>query len=187
VVDGRLVGDEDDAVAALAELGGPVALKLSAPGLLHKSELGGLALDLSTEAEVRAAHRRLAAVGLEGAAVLAERMSPPGVELLVAARSDGVVPALVVGLGGVWTEAYDDVAIVPLPATPERVEAALRGLRGAVVLTGGRGTAPVDLGAVAELGAGVGALLTERGLGLIELNPVLAHASGPVAVDAVAR
>ena len=49
-------------------------------------------------------------------------MSPPGVELLVAARGDGVVPALVVGLGGLWTEAYDDVAIVPLPATAERVE-----------------------------------------------------------------
>ena len=187
VVDGRLVGDEDDAVAALAELGGPVALKLSAPGLLHKSELGGLALDLGTEAEVRTAHRRLAAVGLEGAAVLAERMSPPGVELLVGARSDGVVPALVVGLGGLWTEVYDDVAIVPLPATPERVEAALRSLRGAVLLTGARGREPVDLAAVAELAAGVGALLTERGLRLIELNPVLAHASGPIAVDAVAR
>jgi acetyl-CoA synthetase len=187
VVDGRLVADEDDAVAALAELGGPVALKLSAPGLLHKSELGGLALDLGTEAEVRAAHRRLAAVGLEGAAVLAERMSPSGVELLVAARGEGVVPALVVGMGGLWTEAYDDVAIVPLPATADRVEAALRGLRGAVLLTGARGGDPVDLRAVAELAARVGELLGERGLGLIELNPVLAHASGAIAVDAVAR
>ncbi len=53
-------------------------------------------------------------------------MAPAGVELLVAARSDAVVPALVVGLGGVWTEALDDVVIVPLPAMPSRVEEALR-------------------------------------------------------------
>jgi acyl-CoA synthetase (NDP forming) len=187
VVEGRLVIDEDDAVAALGELGGPVALKLSAPGLVHKSELGGLALDLSSEDDVRAAHRRLVAVGVEGASVLAERMSAPGVELLVAARTDGVVPALVVGMGGLWTDAYDDVAIVPLPAAPARVEPALRGLRGAGLLTGARGRPPVDLAAVAALAAGVGALLLESGLELIELNPVLVHASGPVAVDAIAQ
>jgi acetyl-CoA synthetase len=187
VVDGRLVAGEDDAVAALAELGGPVALKLSAPGLLHKSELGGLALDLRTDGDVRAAHRRLVALGVDGAAVLAEHMSPPGVELLVGARTHGVVPALIVGMGGLWTEAYDDVAIVPLPATPQRVESALRSLRAAGALTGGRGSAPVELAAVAALAAGVGALLRDRDLELIELNPVLVHASGPIAVDAVAQ
>jgi hypothetical protein len=126
-------------------------------------------------------------VGIDGASVLAERMSAPGIELLVAARADGVVPALVVGMGGLWTEAYDDVAIVPLPAGAERVEAALRGLRGAGLLTGARGRAPVDIAAVAELAAGVGALLLESGLELIELNPVLVHANGPIAVDAIAQ
>ena len=63
----------------------------------------------------------------------------------MAARRDAVVPALVVGLGGVWTEIHDDVAVVPLPATPERVEAALRSLRGAGILTGARGGTPLDL------------------------------------------
>jgi acetyl-CoA synthetase len=187
VVEGRLVGDEDDAAAALAELGGPVALKLSGAGLLHKSELGGLALDLRSEDDVRSAHRRLAGLPVDGASVLAELMSPPGVELLVSARTDGVVPALVVGLGGIWTEAYDDVAIVPLPADPDRVEAALRSLRGAGVLTGGRGRAPVDLSAIAALAAGVGELVLDGELRLIELNPVIAHAGGPVVVDAVAQ
>ena len=76
-------------------------------------------------------------------------MAPPGVELVVAARRDAVVPALVVGLGGVWTELLGDVAIIPLPATPERVEAGLRSLRGAGLLTGARGRPPVDLGALA--------------------------------------
>ena len=187
VVDGRLVDGEDDAVLALAELGGPVALKLSGAGLLHKSELGGLALDLHSEDDVRGAHRRLAALGVDGAAVLAERMSPPGVEMLVSVRSDGVVPALVVGLGGIWTEAFDDVAIVPLPAGPERVETALRGLRGAGLLTGQRGRPPLDLAAVATLAAGVGALVLEQGLALVELNPVMVHTDGSHVVDAIAR
>jgi acetate---CoA ligase (ADP-forming) len=187
VVEGHLVAGEDDAVAALEELGGSLALKLSGAGLLHKSELGGLALDLRSEDDVRDAHRRLAALEVEGTAVLAERMSPAGVELLVSARTDAVVPALVVGLGGIWTEAFDDVAIVPLPASPERVEAALRGLRGATLLTGGRGRPPVDLAAVAALAAAVGALVLESGLQLIELNPVMAHATGSLVVDAIAR
>ena len=63
--------------------------------------------------------------------MLVERQAPPGLELLVAARRDAVVPSLMVGLGGVLTEALADVARVPLPADPSRVEAALRGLRGA--------------------------------------------------------
>lgn len=114
-------------------------------------------------------------------------MSPAGVELLVSARTDAVVPALAVGLGGIWTEAFDDVAIVPLPASPGRVEAALRGLRGAALLTGGRGRPPVDLAAVAAIASALGALMLDRGLQLVELNPVIAHADGSLVVDAIAR
>jgi acetate---CoA ligase (ADP-forming) len=97
------------------------------------------------------------------------------------------VPALVVGLGGMWTEIHDDAAIVPLPASPERVERALRSLRGAPLLTGGRDRAPLDLSAVAGLATTVGGLLLDRGLSLIELNPVLVYERGAVAVDAVVR
>ena len=89
--------------------------------------------------------------------------------------------------GGVWTEIHDDVAVVPLPATPERVEAALRSLRGAGILTGARGGTPLDLAAAARLGAAVGDLLLAEGLGLIELNPVLVHEHGALAVDALGR
>ena len=105
---------------------------------------------------VRAEHRRLAALAPAAAVVLAERMAPPGLELIVAARADAVVPALVVGLGGVWTEALDDVAIVPLPASPARVETALRSLRGAGLLTGARGRPPLDIGAAARLASRTG-------------------------------
>jgi acetyl-CoA synthetase len=186
VVEGRVAAGEDEAAAAIEDLGPALVLKLSAPALMHKSELRALALDLRSPDDVRAAYRRLVGLGVESAAVLVERMAAAGAELLVAARGDAVVPALVVGLGGVWTELYDDAAVVPLPATPERVEAALLSLRGAGILTGARGGAPLDLAAAARLGAQVGDLLLSEGLALIELNPVLVHEDGALAVDALA-
>ena len=185
VVPGRVAEDADDAVAILAELGPPVAAKLTNEGLRHKSELGALALDLHTENELRSAHRRLLAIG-EGT-VLVERLAAPGVELLVAAQREGVVPSLVVALGGVWTETLDDAAIVPLPATPEHVERALRRLRGAPLLTGGRGRAELDVGAAARVAAGAGELLLVAELELLELNPVVVYEEGAVVIDALAR
>ncbi len=184
VVEGRLVEDEDDAVLALAELGGNVAVKLSDPAVQHKSELGAVCLGLRDEAQVRSAFRRLSQLGLS---VLVERMAAPGVELIVAARTDAVVPALVIGLGGIWTEVLGDVAVVPLPASAARVERALRSLRGAPLLTGGRGGMPVDLGAAARVAERVGEMLIEDALELIELNPVLVSPEGAVAVDATVR
>lgn len=188
VVEGRVAADEDDAVRAAAELGGPLALKLSAASLRHKSEAGVLELGVEGEPQVRAAYRRLAeADGHEQAGVLVERMAPPGVELLLAATRDAVVPALVVGLGGIWTELLQDAAVVPLPASPERVERALRSLRGAPLLTGGRGSPALDLSAAAELAAQAGRLLLEQDLELLELNPVFVRERGAVAIDASAR
>jgi acyl-CoA synthetase (NDP forming) len=189
---GRVVGDEDDAARAARELGGPVAIKASSAAMQHKSEAGALALDVVGDDAVRAAYRRVAAAARDdatshGVVVLVEAMAAPGVELLIAARRDAVVPALVVGIGGIWTEALDDVAIVPLPAEPARVEAALRSLRGAGLLTGARGAAEVDVAAVAALAAACGELLLREDLTLLELNPVIAGRRGAVAVDAVAR
>ena len=162
VVPGWTVSDEDAAVAAWRELGGAVALKRT--GLRHKSVNGGLILDVDDEIAVKQAYRRL------GGTVLVERMAAPGTELLVAVRRDGVVPVLVVGLGGVHTERLDTVAIVPLPVTPARVKHALHTL----------GLDAPD--AVATLAT----KLAELPLALIELNPVIVRAHSAVAVDALA-
>jgi acetate---CoA ligase (ADP-forming) len=188
VVAGRVVADEDDAALALRELGGPIALKLSAAAVQHKSDIGGVELALGSEAEVRAAFGRLAALASEyRGAVLAEQMAAPGVELLIAARTDAVVPALVLGLGGIWTELLDDIAIVPLPADQARIERALSSLRGAPVLAGGRGRPRIDVAAASRLAARVGELLLERSLELIELNPVLVSTDRAVVADAAIR
>jgi acetate---CoA ligase (ADP-forming) len=187
VPDGKLVADEDGAVALWRRIGAPVAVKLSAPGLLHKSEGGDLVLSLDDEAAIREAYRRLRERnGHPGAGVLVERMAEGGgAELLIAARSDGVVPSLVVGLGGIWTEALGDVVVIPLPADTARVKGALLSLRGVAAIAGGRGREPLDLDAAAEVAVAAGALLLENGLALVELNPVILGRSGAVAVDAL--
>src|SRR5262245_21771638 len=97
-----VVHSADQAAAAARRIGFPVVLKLSSPGLLHKTELGALALDLTDEEAVLAAYTRLRRVpGQSSAAVLVEKMAEPGIEILVAARREGVVPTVVVGLGGI--------------------------------------------------------------------------------------
>ena len=187
VPEGRVVASEEQAALTARKLGGPVAVKVSSPGLLHKSDANALRLGVETEEAARSAYRELSGAAGDMGRVLVERMAAPGVELLVAARADAVVPALVIGLGGIWAEALDDVAIVSLPAGPERVARAIRSLRGAAALEGGRGGDAVDVDSAAELAAGVGNLLLESGLDLIELNPVAVHEAGCTALDAVAR
>jgi acyl-CoA synthetase (NDP forming) len=188
VPDGRVVIDADDAVRALVELAPSIALKLSAAGVQHKSELGGVALGLDSAHEVRLAYARLSALaGEHGGVVLAEATAPAGVELIVAAHEDGVVPALILGLGGIWTELLDDVAVVPLPADVARVRAALLTLRGAPLLLGARGGSGVDVDAVASLAVRVGELVAAGEASLIECNPVLAGPGGAIAVDAAVR
>lgn len=184
---GELELDDEGGCLDLAhELGWPVVLKLSGPHLLHKTDAGAIALGIADDAELASARDRLATLpAANGSRLLLERMADPGIELLISARADGVVPALTVALGGVWTEVLSDAAVVPLPAGRERVEAALLSLRGAELLSSRGGGA--SLRAAAEVGARVGEILIEQRLELIELNPVLIGAEGCVAVDALIR
>jgi len=188
VAAGTQVEDLEACTRLAHELGWPVALKLSGPDITHKSDVGGLVLGIADERELRLAYERLrSGPAGAGAAILVEEMVASQAELLVAARGDAVVPALVVGLGGVWTEALADVAVIPLPASPARVEAGLRSLRGAAVIAGGLADGPLALGAAAELASRLGELLIGEQLELIELNPVALTTEGAVALDAVAR
>jgi acetyl-CoA synthetase len=180
---GRVVRDADDAMRVAGELGGPVALKASSPVIQHKSDISALVLGVAGEA-VREAYGRVEGLG---GVVLVEEMMPPGVEVLIAVRRDGVVPVLVVALGGVWVEIFDDVVLIPLPADADRVERAVRRLKAAPLLVGGRGRPAGDIRALAEVAAAVGAMALEEGLDLVELNPVFVRPDGVTVVDAVIR
>lgn len=174
------------AVEAAIALGGPVALKVSHPEIQHKTDIGGVVLGIDDSSSIEVAAARL--LGLRaGSVVLVEEMAAPGAEMLVSATRDGVVPSLVVGLGGVWTELLADVVVVPLPADTDRIAAALPRLAGYPLLIGARGRTPVDIEALCTLASDVGRALLDERLTLVELNPVFVSASGAVAVDAVVR
>jgi acetyl-CoA synthetase len=183
---GRLARTPDEAVAAAEQLGGPVALKLNHPDVRHKTELGGVVLGLTDPVRVAVAAEQLLALRTD-ATVLVEAMADPGVELLVAATRDGVVPALVIGTGGTWTELLDDVVVLPMPAGAEQVGDAVRRLRSYPMLSGARGRPPLPVDGLSAAVAAVGAALLADDLTLIELNPVIVSPSGAVAVDAVVR
>jgi acetyl-CoA synthetase len=188
VAPGRVAADPDDAVRAAEEIGWPVVLKVSAPGLLHKTGAGAIALGLGDGDSVREAAERLLSLPVaDDGHLLVERMEPRVAELFISVRADGIVPALAIGLGGVWAEALDRVVIVPLPADPRRVRAALAGLTGAEIQeTGVRGL-PFDIRSVAALASRVGRVALGQDLALLELNPVAAGPDGCVVLDAVAR
>ena len=172
------------AVSVAEEIGFPVALKIVAPGILHKSDMGGVVLGLTSGADVAHVAERLLAL-VPGARILVEQMAPPGVEVIVAARRDGVVPTLTIGLGGIWTEALADVVCLPLPADADRIRLGIQQLRGHVVLTGGRGTQERDLDGLCMLAAKVGDALLAEELTLVEVNPVIVGFAQSFAVDVV--
>jgi succinyl-CoA synthetase beta subunit len=181
---GRVVVEAAGAVEAARSIGYPVVLKLIADDVIHKSDVGGVVVGVESDEGVVRECSRLLGLATE-ARVLVEQMVPSGVEIIVAARRDGVVPTLTVGLGGVWTEVLADVVCVPLPASPERVRAALGELRGSALLAGARGGAAYDVDSLSDAASHIGDVLLVEGLGLIEVNPIVVGESSCVAVDAV--
>jgi acetate---CoA ligase (ADP-forming) len=185
VVPRRPARDEAAAVAAAAELGYPVVVK--AGGLAHKSDTGGVRLNLGDEAAVRAAYRAVDAVA-DGGPVLVQPYRTGGVELITGVVRDPVWGLmLAVGLGGIWVEVLRDAVLRPLPVSPGEVIDALEELRGLPVLRGARGTPPADLPRVAGVIAGIAAVAASLGdrLESLEVNPLLVRGSQVEALDAL--
>jgi acetyltransferase len=134
----RVCRDRDSAQRALAELGGPVAVKLLDATVLHKTEIGGVRLGVRTAADMDAALDAIAADR-----VLVEAMAPAGIDLVVGARRDPVFgPVLLVGLGGTVAEALADVAVRITPVRPHQAAGMVGELAGRALLNGRRSTGP---------------------------------------------
>ena len=183
---GRSATSAAEAVAIAAELDCPVAMKVSHAAVQHKSDVGGVLLGLTDADRIAMGAEQLLALQ-DDAVVLVEAMAQPGIELLVSATRDGVVPSLVIGTGGIWTELLQDVVVIPLPAEPLRIRDGLRELRSWPMLSGGRGQAPLNIDQLCTLAAAAGEALVAEPLSLVELNPVIVSRSEAVAVDAVVR
>src|SRR5579863_891696 len=191
VVPGGLARSADEAAELAARVGLPVALKICSAQITHKSDIGGVALGLRTEAEVRAAYATVraagdAVAGAEVEGVLVTPMRTAGVELLAGVTVDpSLGPVLAVGLGGVWVEVLRDTALRVLPADAAEVKAMLGELRGLPLLRGARGTKPADLDALAAVIARLGetALSLGRPLRALEVNPLLVDGDRIEALD----
>ncbi len=197
VPQGALATSADEAVQMAQRIAYPVVLKAQASELPHKSDAGGVIVNLKDEAALRAGWHTLHAniarhrpdLQLDG--VLVEAMGAPGLELVIGAKRDpdwGAV--LLVGLGGIWIEALKDVRLIPADLSEEAIVAELNQLKAASVLRGLRGAKPVDLAAVARVVHLLGQqMLANPSILEIDINPLIAYAEGSalpvVALDAL--
>ncbi len=188
----RLARTADVAVKAAAEFGYPVVLKIVSPEMTHKSDVGGVKLNLDSAETVAAAFqeitkavkRQQSDARIEGVAV--QKMARPGIEVIVGMSKDPQFgPVLMFGLGGVLVEVLKDVAfrIVPLEARDARQM--IREIKGFPVLEGFRGQEPADLEALEKLLLKVSAFVEAHPeIEELDLNPVFAYKDGALAVDA---
>ncbi len=182
-----LVTSADEAVAAAARIGGPVALKVQSPEITHKTEAGAVDLGIAGDAAVRSAHYRVLAnaraaypdAAIQG--VLVQAMAPRGRDIILGVTRDPTFgPMLMVGLGGIHVEVLRDVAFAPVPIGPSEALALLGELRGAAILGGVRGEPAADRTALAELIAALSRFAADHAelIEEIDLNPVIVHSQG---------
>jgi acetyl coenzyme A synthetase (ADP forming)-like protein len=176
-----------DAAAACAErIGFPVAVKLASKKILHKTEVGGVVLNLANAGDVKNAFQslqdRLTATGqidsMDG--VLVQQMVPDGVELMVGITTDPLFgPLIAFGLGGVHVEILGDVRFRITPLTDKDARSMIRGIRGYRLLTGYRGHAPADVGAVENILLSLSRMVEEiPEIAELDFNPLVALPPG---------
>jgi acetyltransferase len=153
-----LAGSEDAAVKAAREIGYPVVLKIVSPDILHKSEAGGVKINVKDEGAVRAAFRDIVAAAkaykadadIHGVAV--QQMAPPGTEVILGSIDDpSFGPTVMFGLGGIFVEILKDVTFRVAPVSSTQAEQMLAEIEGAPILAGARGEAPRDRDALVQV------------------------------------
>jgi acyl-CoA synthetase (NDP forming) len=193
VVETRYADSPAAAGQAARDLGVPVALKAVVPGLLHKSDAGAVRLDLVGEPAVtRAAAEMSAGLDQSGhhvAGFEVQPIAPKGVEMLVGVVQDQHFgPVLACGAGGTATELLKDVAVRITPITPGEASRMVRSLKTFPLLDGYRGAARTDLAALENVLLRVSALVEAHPEVIeMDLNPLIVHPKGVVAVDARIR
>lgn len=186
-VESRRAFDAATACKAADEIGYPVALKVGAADIVHKTDVGGVALGLANDGAVRLAFDEMQTrfgAGMDGAVV--QRMAPDGLEVIVGVTQDPLFgPLLLFGLGGVTAELLADRALRILPLTDADAHDLVRSLRTSPLLFGYRGSPALDVPALEDLILRVARLAQDLPeITEMDLNPVIVHERGVVAVDA---
>lgn len=188
----RAVKDMAGAFEAASDIGYPVALKLVSPDMLHKSDIGGVALGIKDSKELEASWSRMVlgaareapAAVIEG--FIVEEMAGRGTEVIVGGIRDAQFgPAVMFGLGGVAVELLKDVSFRLAPVSKEEALGMISEVKSFPLLTGFRGGKPRDLDAVAETIIKVGRIMDEvSAIKELEINPLVVYERGALAVDA---
>jgi acyl-CoA synthetase (NDP forming)/GNAT superfamily N-acetyltransferase len=180
--------DADAAVAAAGRLGYPVALKTTAPHLRHRADLGGVRLDIASEAGLRRAYAELTEAfgGPEGLRPVVQAMAARGVDTAITAAVDPTIGAVLsFGLAGTPSELLGDVAHRLVPVTDKEAAGLVRSLRSAPILFGWRGAQPVDTGALEDLLLRVSRLLHDHPeIVAVDLEPVVVATRGVTVLGA---
>jgi acetyl-CoA synthetase (ADP-forming) len=180
------------ALSLAEEIGYPVAMKVVSPQIVHKSDVGGVVLNVGNTRELRKAWRTLTRKVLqrvrdaEIAGVLIEEMLPPGTEVIVGGMKDEQFGNVVVfGLGGIFVEVLRDVSFRASPVTTQDAKQMIAEVKGYPLLRGMRGRQKADVGALARMITRVSRMMDEEpGLSEVDLNPILVWEKGARAADA---
>lgn len=192
VNDTRLACSREETIAISKEIGFPVVLKIASLDIAHKSDPGGVKLNLETAEQVGEAYddilqsvnQRCPTARIEGVSV--QKMARPGVEVVIGVSQDEQFgPVLMFGLGGTLVEVLKDVSFRVIPLTRRDATEMIREIKGYPLLEGFRGQEPVDVSCLEKLLLQVSQLVEENPqIVELDLNPVLAYSDGAVAVDA---
>jgi acyl-CoA synthetase (NDP forming) len=165
----------------------PVALKVLSNEIMHKSDKGCVKLNIKDENSLRRAYEEIIsnAGGAKVEGVIIQRMMRPGVELIIGGRRDEQFgPVILFGLGGIFVEAFRDFSLRVCPIDKNDALEMIREMKAYPLLTGARGTEPVDIEAIAALLQRVSRLLVENAsISEMDLNPVIAYKDGYWVVD----
>ena len=186
--------DPEQAATAASKIGGPVAVKIVSPDILHKTEAGGVRLGLSTPENVRDAAENILASAARYApqaridGVSVQQMAPAGVEIVLGIKNDRQFgPLVAAGLGGIMVELFGDTAVRLAPVDDATARAMLASLKSHSLLTGFRGKPGVDLDGLVDTICRLSELAHDLAdvIDQIDVNPVIAGATGVMAADAL--
>lgn len=184
--------NEEKAVELSEKIGFPVVLKVVSPDIIHKSDVGGVIINLKTQAEVRIAYRKILkkikkfSPEAKIVGILVQKMAPQSTEVIVGAVKDPQFgQTLMFGLGGIFVELLKDVAFRVAPITREDASEMIKKVKAFPLLNGYRNTPPADLNAIINILLNASRLVMDYPeIKELDLNPVMAYETGAMTVDA---
>jgi acetate---CoA ligase (ADP-forming) len=191
VPNGGLATSADEAIKIANEISYPVVLKAQAANLAHKTDAGGVLLNIKSDEELKAAFEKMSkdikAIGVTLDGLLVESMEKPGLEIVIGARRDAQWGAVVlVGVGGIWIETLKDVCLITPDLGVDAIIKELSSLKSAALLKGVRGSKAVNIKAIAEVVVKISDLIvSNERISEIEINPLVAKPEGVLALDAL--